>query len=69
MLKKKIAYAAVNETYKPLLSNYLPMLLQLRTFYSAQENVTQLKIIDDVLDKVAKQCDKYEPVQKIIKVN
>jgi hypothetical protein len=69
VLKKKIAYAAANETYKPILSNYLPMLLQLRAFYSAQENFTQLKIIDEVLDKVAKQCDKYEPVQKIIKVN
>ena len=69
VLKKKIAYAVANETYKPLLSNYLPLLLQLRAFYSVQENVTQLKIIDEVLDKVAKQCDKYEPVQKIIKVN
>lgn len=69
VLKKKIAYAEVNDIYKPILSNYLPMLLQLRSFYSAQENVTQLQIIDEVLDKVSKQCDKYEPVQKIKKVN
>lgn len=69
VLKKKIAYAAEKDTYKPILSNYLPMLLQLRSFYYVQENVSQLKIIDEVLDKVSKQCDKYEPVQKIKKVN
>lgn len=69
VLEKKLVYSSLNEKSKQISSNYLPMLLQLRSFYVAQKSKDQVKMIDEALDKVSVQCKKYDQVQKIKKAN
>lgn len=67
VLEKKLVYSSLNEKAKQISSNYLPMLLQLRSFYTQQKNFEHVKKIDEALDKVSVQCKKYDQVQKIKK--
>jgi hypothetical protein len=67
VLEKTLIYSALNEKGKQISSNYLPMLLQLRSFYTQNNELDKLKIVDDALDKVSVQCKKYDQVQKLKK--
>lgn len=66
-LNKKLINHAQSSKSKDLSANYLPMLLLLRTSYSATKETTQLKEVNEALDKVAVQCNKYQQVQKLKK--
>jgi hypothetical protein len=65
LLNKTVVYQSLNEKSKQLSANYLPMLLQLRTSYKAQNDLEKMSEIDGALDKVSVQCKKYEQVQKL----
>ena len=67
VLEKSLVYSALNEKGKEISSNYLPMLLQLRTFYIQNDEVEKLKEIEIALDKVSVQSKKYDKVQKLKK--
>jgi len=67
VLEKSLVYFALNEKGKEISSNYLPMLLQLRTFYIQNDEVEKLKEIEIALDKVSVQSKKYDKVQKLKK--
>ncbi len=69
VLEKKLVYSSLNEKAKQISSNYLPMLLQLRSFYIQQKNLELVKKIDEALDKVAVQSKKQDQVQKLKKLN
>lgn len=62
---KKLINNAQSSKSKDLSANYLPMLLLLRTSYTATNETEQLKQVNEALDKVAVQCNKYQQVQKL----
>jgi len=64
-MKKELLKSANNEKSKKMLSNYLPMLLQMRQTYQLKSDVQKLNSIDESIDKLGAMCNKYEQVQKI----
>lgn len=66
-LSKKVLIAPADDKARRLSSNYLPMLFLLRKAYSEQGRTKELQEIDQELDKVGAQSDKYEKVQSLKK--
>jgi hypothetical protein len=64
-LKKTIAITVVSEKGRQLSANYLPMLLHLRHVYDQKGEVVKKKEIDEVIDQIAVQSNKYEQVKKL----
>jgi hypothetical protein len=54
------------ELKSQLVTNYLPMLLQLRQVYVQKNDTSQVREIDKVVAKIAKASGKEEAIQKII---
>lgn len=64
-LDKKLIDHAVTLKGKELSANYLPMLLLLRQYYESTNEKSKLKEVNEALDKVAVQCNKYDKVQQL----
>ncbi len=65
LLNKTLVNNAVDSKSKQLSANYLPMLFQLRAVYLEQGEDEKMKEIDEWIDKIGIQCNKYNQVQKI----
>lgn len=64
-LQKDVINDVGNDKSRLLSSNYLPMLLQLRKVYLQRGENEKAQEVDDISDKIAVQCNKYEQVQKL----
>lgn len=66
-MEKHLVTNATDEKSKQLSANYLPMLLQLRKVYYANDNVKKFMELDGIIDRISAQSNKYEQVQKLKK--
>lgn len=64
-LKKTITTSVVSEKGRQLSANYLPMLLHLRQVYEQTGATEKKKEIDQAIDQIAVQSNKYEQVKKL----
>jgi hypothetical protein len=64
-LKKHLIQKATDEKSKQLSSNYLPMLLQMRRVYNQKADFVNVKELDESIDAISIQCNKYKKVQKL----
>lgn len=64
-LDKNLIDNAMTTRGKELSANYLPMLLLLRQYYKSTNEKGKLKEVNEALDKVAVQCNKYDKVQQL----
>lgn len=64
-LKKKLINNVKTDKGRQLSANYLPMLLQLSKTYGDLNEPKKKNEVDEAMDKVAVQCNKYEQVKKL----
>jgi hypothetical protein len=63
-MNKKLIFNSVDEKAKQLSANYLPMLLELKREYMADNANVELEAIDKMIIQIAIQADKYEQLLK-----
>ena len=64
-LKKSLVDDALDDKGRALLSNYLPMLFQMRKVYGQTGKKEKVKEMDGAIDKIGAQSNKYQQVQKM----
>jgi hypothetical protein len=64
-LKKTLISGVISEKGRQLSANYLPMLLHLRQVYQQKSENEKMKQIDEAIDQIAVQSNKYEQVKKL----
>lgn len=65
ILKKTIINGVISDKGRQLSANYLPMLLHLRQVYQQKSETEKMKRIDEAIDQIAVQSNKYEQVKKL----
>lgn len=64
-LMKKLVEDSVDDKGRALLSNYLPMLFQMRKVYGQTGKPEKVKEMDSAIDRIGAQANKYQQVQKL----
>lgn len=65
LLKKEVINNATDDKSRQLSANYIPMLLQLRKVYTDDSDDNKWKDVDETLNRIGVQCNKYEQVQQL----
>lgn len=64
-LKKKLVEDSMDDKGRALLSNYLPMIFQMRKVYGQTGKPEKVKEMDSAIDRIGAQANKYQQVQKM----
>ncbi len=64
-LKKQLVQDSMDDKGRALLSNYLPMLFQMRKVYGQTGKTEKVKEMDIAIDEIGAQANKYQQVQKM----